>query len=487
MTVEVLGGHGGNGSDLTAMDSEGGSHTYTGGAGGSGGRAFKSYTPTSGPSVGASIAIVIGATSRFTSGTNPTAISGGDGQNAFMASDGGDGGAPIYANGNAGADGTASGGDTNTTGGSAESAPKIVITYADPVYDHLGAAASAQATATGAARVHRDMAGAAASTASAQAGARVTHHLGGAAISTPTAAGTLDVQSAGQSHLGAAAKAQPGFIAGLGIVKPLAAYGVSDAEVIANWRVSKHMSAAAQTSAIISAALEVHAANVKHLSAGATGASAAQASLTSGVPILSVPIANMALDLLEEEPIVSADDNRTAVRWMARNFGPIRDAMLRSHPWNWAIKRAALDVEVTAPASGWSYGYLLPSDFIRLVPLTGGYLNGADVPFALEGQRILTNAGTSAKIVYVARVVDETKMDPIFVQALAATVASRAASFITGKTSYMQLCQQLAKDLTLQAQMVDALEGTPAEAAGDDWINGRSGYNYSNSGNGWSY
>jgi hypothetical protein len=57
----------------------------------------------------------------------------------------------------------------------------------------------------------------------------------------------------------------------------------------------------------------------------------------------------MALDLLEEEPILSQSDNRAAVRWMNRNYGQTRDELLESHPWKFALRRAVLNAEAEQP------------------------------------------------------------------------------------------------------------------------------------------
>jgi hypothetical protein len=191
---------------------------------------------------------------------------------------------------------------------------------------------------------------------------------------------------------------------------------------------------------------------------------------------MSVAIMNMALDLLEEEPILTAEDDRTAVRWMNRNFGSIRDALLRQHPWRFAIRRAALPLLSDAPAFGWQRQYELPADCLRILPLSGAQINGRDVPFTLEGQRILTNAAGPVAISYVARVEEAGEMDPMFVRALATSVAAEAASFIAGKASLAELLTKKADALVMRAQMVSALETTPAQASGDDWLDGRYGY-----------
>ena len=186
-------------------------------------------------------------------------------------------------------------------------------------------------------------------------------------------------------------------------------------------------------------------------------------------------IMNQALDLLEEEPIIDPSDDRAAVRWMNRNYGPVRDSLLRLHPWNFAVRRKSLAREATAPDSGWRYSFVLPPDCLRVLPLdVGGYLNGASVQYAIEGRRIVSDACQQPlPISYIARVEDDTQMDAMFVQVLAVTLAYRAASWLTGKQGLAQAMQQQAKEMLMQAQMVDSLEGTPATPEADDWINGR--------------
>ena len=213
---------------------------------------------------------------------------------------------------------------------------------------------------------------------------------------------------------------------------------------------------------------------------------------------MSTAIINMALDLLKEEPILSATDDRTAVRWMNRNYQPIRDSLMRLHPWNWAMVRVALAALSTPPAFGWAYQYQLPADCIRVLPLTGsasvygspstgGTLNGPSVKFAIEGRYLLTNAPPPIQLSYIQSITDETLMDAAFVQALATTLAARAANFITGKGEYAKELKQEAGQLVMQAQMVDALEGTPPDPEQDDWVNGRSGGQYWNAAPGTVY
>ena len=188
----------------------------------------------------------------------------------------------------------------------------------------------------------------------------------------------------------------------------------------------------------------------------------------------STAIMNMALDLLDEEAILDASDDRTVVRWMNRNFGPVRDSLLRLHPWNFAKRRAALPARSTAPAFGFTRAFPKPAGCLRVLPLASlGARNGHRVDFSIEGPDILTNAGSPLQVIYIARVEDDGLFDPLFTQYLAATLGTRAANYVTGKQSYAERVGQIAKDLRGDAQMVNGLEGVPEQSYDDDWVGGR--------------
>jgi hypothetical protein len=189
---------------------------------------------------------------------------------------------------------------------------------------------------------------------------------------------------------------------------------------------------------------------------------------------MTTEIVNQALDLLEEEPALSIDDDRDVVRWMRRNYVPTRDALLRRHPWNFAIRRALLPALSDAPAFGWDYAYQLPADCLRLFPLTeSGDFEGPSVAYALEERKILTDATAPLKIRYVFRAEDASLFDPLFVEVLAQTLAMKAANWITRKQSYTERLTLMLRETLSNAQFIDGLETFGERAEADDWINAR--------------
>lgn len=185
-------------------------------------------------------------------------------------------------------------------------------------------------------------------------------------------------------------------------------------------------------------------------------------------------ICNQALDILKEAPISSLSDQRPIGRWCARNFDTTRDALLSMANWNFAMKRASLAAEVTAPAFGWEKAYTLPTDCLRLVALTyEGYEESNPVRHIVEGGAILTNAGGPLPIRYVARTVNYNTYHALFIEALAARLAFKCAHWATGKTGYQQVAQSIFDRAYGDAWLTDAIEGDQPMAADNAWIDAR--------------
>lgn len=84
-----------------------------------------------------------------------------------------------------------------------------------------------------------------------------------------------------------------------------------------------------------------------------------------------VSAANAALAHLKEGPLASLDENRPAARHAKAHFADIRDALFRSHPWNFATGFATLALDPAASAGAFSKVYPLPADNLRVLSVDG--------------------------------------------------------------------------------------------------------------------
>ena len=80
-----------------------------------------------------------------------------------------------------------------------------------------------------------------------------------------------------------------------------------------------------------------------------------------------IMIWNMALDLLREQPLAAITDEKATAKWLTRNYDQQRDYLLERLPWKFALDRDEIAADATAPAWGWSYRYLLPTDALRIM------------------------------------------------------------------------------------------------------------------------
>lgn len=185
-------------------------------------------------------------------------------------------------------------------------------------------------------------------------------------------------------------------------------------------------------------------------------------------------IANLALDILKEAPITSLNDRRPIAEWLKRNFKVTRDSTLSSADWKFAMKRAQLARDSDAPVFGWHSSYTLPSDCLRVIPITwDGAYEGVPFEHEIEGGKLLSNATEILRIRYVARTEDYDRYPAPFVEVLSARLAMKMAHWATGKVSYAQVAQSIHQEAMRNAWLINAIEGTPERAADDDWVRAR--------------
>ena len=167
-------------------------------------------------------------------------------------------------------------------------------------------------------------------------------------------------------------------------------------------------------------------------------------------------VANMALSRLGEESISNITDNDTRAISCRVHYELVRDALLRSHPWNFATARAELSATTTPPFK-WDYAFILPDDFLRLITFNGVDAAMAVYEYTLEEGKILTEA-SSAKITYVKKITDPTLFDPLFTEVLTFRLASAIAMDITSEPSKRDEMEILAEQRLQKATFTDAGE-----------------------------
>lgn len=190
-----------------------------------------------------------------------------------------------------------------------------------------------------------------------------------------------------------------------------------------------------------------------------------------------VTISNQALSLLgEDDQLTDPDDDTHAARSIRSVWDVVRQDALRAGEWNFAILRAELGAEVGLTAGElhpYSYGFPLPTDFLRLVEVM--YPPDLRDSYSIERGRILGHSLGPIYIRYVADTPETGRWDASFVKAFAHLLAYQIAERITGDRARKSDCWSGYRAAISSALGIDAVENPPVVTYEDDWITARVG------------
>lgn len=169
-------------------------------------------------------------------------------------------------------------------------------------------------------------------------------------------------------------------------------------------------------------------------------------------------IANLALAKLGISPIMALTDDSKQAQFANRFYDQTRDEVLAAHPWNFAMRRAALNKLAAAPLFGWANAFQLPVDCLRVTQLNEVDPTERFPLFSIEADQLLTDED-AAQIRYIARVEDGSFYPPLFVHALATMLASRLAGPLTGSRELPSALMNEYEAITgPKARMADVFE-----------------------------
>lgn len=182
-------------------------------------------------------------------------------------------------------------------------------------------------------------------------------------------------------------------------------------------------------------------------------------------------IANLALLMLGESAILDIDDVRVKTARVMKTFYPSdRDAVLRSHRWNFAKARIQIAADTVAPQFQWTFAHTLPADYIRILGL-----DSSRISYVVEDGKLLANE-TPVRVHYVKRVTDITKFDSLFVAVLAARLAADTCIPIKGSDEMFKTFWQAYMGKLVEARGVNAQElGSNQTIEAETWLDSRFG------------
>lgn len=179
-----------------------------------------------------------------------------------------------------------------------------------------------------------------------------------------------------------------------------------------------------------------------------------------------VEIANRAITYLGGETITSLDDDTKEGRACKRLYEQTRDQLLRDHPWNFAIKRASLAANTTAPVFEYTNAFDWPDKCLRIIEVN------TTEEWAVEGQQIVTDAAAPLEIVYIERVTDPNLFDAKFIEAYSLRLAADIAYDITASQTVASNAETKYASLLQEARLIDAQESLSANE--QSWLDARA-------------
>lgn len=177
-----------------------------------------------------------------------------------------------------------------------------------------------------------------------------------------------------------------------------------------------------------------------------------------------VDICNNALIRIGSKTITSLSDGDKVANACSAIYEQTRDWLLRQHLWNFAITRVQLASEDATPSFGYDYTYPLPSDYIRAKELFE-----SSSAYKIEQSSLLTNDST-VKLVYIARITDVAKFDPLFTEALVLSLAIRLSYILIGSNSREQSLKDELRQALFLAKQVDGQDDTPDSLQSDTFL-----------------
>ena len=172
--------------------------------------------------------------------------------------------------------------------------------------------------------------------------------------------------------------------------------------------------------------------------------------------ISSVSICSNALLSLGDRGINAFNDPSDRAK-LTNLYTVRRDALLRSHPWNCAVKRVVLSPDAVSPAYDYTNNFSLPGDWLRTLQVGK---TGAETDYKIESGKILSDE-SMFYLRYIWRNDNESTWDSMLIEGMELVMAAAFAYPITLSTAKEAACIQQVKDFLKVARAVDGSEEPP--------------------------
>ena len=175
--------------------------------------------------------------------------------------------------------------------------------------------------------------------------------------------------------------------------------------------------------------------------------------------VTNTDIANRALSRLSQTAITSIDAPYTVEKLCKSHFESVRQQLLRSHPWNFALRREPLGQRNDQPRFGPRFEYQLPPGYIGAISAFADLEGRCKIDrFDIENGFLMTDH-EEVYLLYVEDKIDPTTWDASFTEGVVLLLASRICVPITGDPVFAQsLLSELEQVVMPKAMLYNARE-----------------------------
>jgi len=172
--------------------------------------------------------------------------------------------------------------------------------------------------------------------------------------------------------------------------------------------------------------------------------------------LTELQIANNALHLLGSERISSLSYNNKRAKVLNDLLPAVRQEVLESYPWDFALIREKITENGNTPAFEWTYEFDLPADFLSI------HQEYNDEEYKEESDKILANAATLS-IIYIKNITDHSLFSATFDKALYTRLAAEASYTITQDKSLKAGLLEESEFFKDRSQSYNAKRSTPED------------------------
>lgn len=186
-------------------------------------------------------------------------------------------------------------------------------------------------------------------------------------------------------------------------------------------------------------------------------------------------VANSALIKLGSRQRITSltQTNSVTAALCNEQFAKIRDELLESAHWKFAMTWASLTRTANTPTAEYDYEFTRPNDIIRIVKVSDNDAGVGDVPYRMLADTIISDSNT-LWLLYVRKETDPNVWSALFREALAWKLAYDLAMAITDATNTRAAMEKDVIRTVARAKASDAMQNYPERLPYGTWITERT-------------